>query len=302
MDKFIEQKVLLLIFLMLVVVILMNSGISKEFRQHQIRKARLREQRELVIGRKSRRIEKFVTSERALIHATKTGRSAYIAILIASIVIGWLMGKLIFTDTFIAFVVSGMCIIVPHIILLLKGNKDKRNLAENLEAAMRIITHEYLTTGDLQRAIENSIDVIDHSKPFKEFLVDCKMVSSNMERNLRRLENKENNLYFSRWIDQLILTQSDRTQMSNLVPILDDMNDAKTAQRQNETFVASAWRDYFTMLFIILLSPLLVRVVQREWYMYLVTTAIGKGLIIALLAALIWSTLRAMKINQPITG
>ena len=197
---------------------------------------------------------------------------------------------------------AGVCIILPHAFLLIKGNKDRRELAENLESAMRIITHEYISTLDIQKAVENTVDIIDHDKPFREFLVDCKLVSANMERNLRRLETKENNMFFSRWIDQLILVQSDRAQIVNLMPILDDMNDAKTAQRQNDTKVASAWRDYFTLLFIILLSPLLIRFIQYEWYNYLITTFIGKCLIIAMLACLVWATGRALKINKPITG
>ena len=87
-----------------------------------------------------------------------------------------------------------------------------------------------------------------------------------------------------------------------LMPILDDMNDAKTAQRQNESKIAAAWRDYFTLLFIILLAPLLIRFVQPQWYYYLVRTLIGKVLSIALLGSLVWATGRALKINQPITG
>jgi len=86
------------------------------------------------------------------------------------------------------------------------------------------------------------------------------------------------------------------------MPILYEMNDAKTAQRQNDTQVAGAWREYFTMLFIILLSPLLVRVIQYQWYQFLITTLVGKILIISMLASLLWATGRALKINKPITG
>ena len=167
---------------------------------------------------------------------------------------------------------------------------------------MRIITHEYISTMDIQKAVENAVDMIEIDKPFREFLVDCQLVSANMERNLRRLESKEQNIFFSRWIDQLILTQTDRSQIVNLMPILDDMNDAKTAQRENDTKIASAWRDYFTMLFIILLSPLLIRVIQYEWYNYLITTFFGRILVISMLGSLVWATGRAMKINKPITG
>lgn len=298
----IERQILLAIFFMLAGAIILNSGAGKEIALNKRRKALLKEQRELIIGRRSRRVEKYVSTEQALIRNTQTTRMSYIVLMIASVIGGWLFGKLVFMDTFLSFMVAGACIILPHIYLVLKNNKGKREAAEGLESAMRIITHEYMQTLDLEAAVQNSVDIIDRDKPFREFLVDCKMVSANMERNLRRLETKENNIFFSRWIDQLILTQQDRTQMTNLTPILDEMNDAKTAQRQNDTKVAAAWRDYFTMLFIILLSPLLVRVIQYEWYSYLVTTFFGKCLVFALLASLVWATGRALKINQPITG
>lgn len=226
-----EQQILWAIFFMLAAIILINSGLDKEYRMKKIRKARLQEQREQILGRKTGRIEKYITSERNLVNATNTDRKTYIALMLASVFGGWLFGKLVFVDSMVSLCLAGVCIILPHAFLLIKGNKDRRELAENLESAMRIITHEYISTLDIQKAVENTVDIIDHDKPFREFLVDCKLVSANMERNLRRLETKENNRFFSRWIDQLILVQSDRAQIVNLMPILDDMNDAKTAQR-----------------------------------------------------------------------
>lgn len=297
-----ETQIIGIVYFLLACVILLNSGLDKEWRRRKMRKARLEEQRANIIGRKSGRIERYVTSEKKLVKATNTEPRTYIALMCASIIGGWLFGKLVFTDSFVSLCIAGICIILPHAFLIIKGNKEKKELADNLEAAMRVITHAYINSLDLQKAVETSVDIIEHDKPFREFVVDCKMVSASMERNLRRLEMKEDNVFFSRWIDQLILIQSDRSQIVNLMPILDEMNDAKTAQRQNDTKVAAAWRDYFTMLFIILVSPLLIRVIQYEWYSYLITTLIGKALIIALLACLVWATGRAMKINTPITG
>lgn len=297
-----EQQILWTIFFMLAAIIVINSGMDKEWRRRQIEKARLQQQREQILGKKTGRVERYVTSEKNLVRATKTDKKTYIALMGGSIIGGFLFGKLVFMDSMVSLCIAGVCIILPHAFLLIKGNRDRRELADNLESAMRIITHEYISSLDIQKAVENSVDVIDHDKHFREFLVDCKLVSANMERNLRRLESKENNVFFSRWIDQLILVQSDRSQIINLMPILDDMNDAKTAQRQNDTKVAAAWREYFTMLFIILLSPLLIRVIQYQWYQYLITTVIGKGLIVGMLAALVWATGRALKINTPITG
>lgn len=287
---------------MLASVILLNTGIDKEYRRNKRKKERLQEQREQIIGRKAGRIERYIVSEKKLVRATNTDLKTYLALLCASLAGGWFFGKLVFIDSAISLCVAGVCIVLPHAFLIFKGNKERRALAENLEAAMRIITHEYISTMDIQKAVENAVDIIEIDKPFREFLVDCQLVSANMERNLRRLESKEQNIFFSRWIDQLILTQTDRSQIVNLMPILDDMNDAKTAQRENDTKIASAWRDYFTMLFIILLSPLLIRVIQYEWYNYLITTFFGRILVISLLGSLVWATGRAMKINKPITG
>lgn len=297
-----DKQIQWVIFFLLVSVILVVADFEKDIRIHKMEKARLQEQRDAILGRKSRRMEVFVTSERNLVRTTNTDTKTYAALLAVSIIGGFMFGKLVFTDSLISLCVAGICIILPHAYLVIKGNRDKREMAENLESAMRIITHEYVSTLDIEKAVENSVGVINHDKPFREFLVDCKMVSSSTERNLRRLESKEKNVFFSKWIDQLILTQSDRQQIVNLMPILDDMNDAKTAQRQNDTKVAAAWREYFTMLAIILLSPLLIRVIQYEWYYYLISTVVGRILVITMLGCLVWATIRAMEINQPITG
>lgn len=298
----IENVISWTVFLLISAAVVVIMDVEKTFRRYKAGKNRLREQREQILGRKSGRIEVMVGNERSLASLTGTSGIVYLVLMAASIVGGYILGQLIFTDSLVALCVAGACIVLPHTYLILKRNRDSRERAENLEAAMRVITHEYISTLDIEKAVENSVDIIDHDQPFREFLVDCKMVSTSMERNLRRLEAKESNMYFSRWIDQLILTLSDRQQIANLSPILEGMNDAKTAQRQNDTKVAAAWRDYFTLLIIILISPLLIRVIQYEWYSYLITTLIGKILIIAMLASLVWSTGRALKINKPITG
>lgn len=297
-----EKAILWSSFLMLSAVILMWTGLEKEYKKRKMYKKQQQYQREAVLGRRASRIERYVTNEKNLVRTTATERNTYLALLGASIAGGWLFGKLVFMDTAISLFVAGICVVLPHVALVLKQNRKNRERAENLESAMRIITHEYLATLDIQKAVENAVDVINHDKPFREFLVDCKMVSSDMERNLRRLESKERNMYFSRWIDQLILVQTDRTQIFNLTPILDDMNDAKTSQRMNDTKVAGAWREYFTILAIVLLFPLLIRIMQYEWYMYLVGTAGGKVLVVMMLMCLVWATGRAISINKPITG
>lgn len=297
-----EKLTIEVIFLLFVSIILINTGIDKEWKQRKQRKEALKRQRAEILGRKTGRVERYITAEEKLVNATNTSSRTYMALMAASVIGGYLFGKLIFTDSLISIAMAGICIVLPHAFLIIKGNKDRRELAENLESSMRIITHEYIATLDIQKAIANAVDTIEHDRPFREFLVDMNGLTPSVERNLRRLETKEDNVFFSRWIDQLILTQNDRSQVTNLMPILDDMNDAKTAQRHNDTKVAAAWREYFIMLFMILLSPLLIRVIQYEWYSYLITTFIGKILVVSMLASLVWATGRALKINQPITG
>jgi hypothetical protein len=290
------------IFFLLAAVVIINSGIENIFSEKQMRKEQLQRQRDEILGHKSNRVEQFANYERNLIRSTQTNITTYLMLMCASVGLGWLLGKLIFTDTFISLFLAVICVVLPHALLVIRRNNQIRTTADELENAMRIITHEYVSNLDIEKAVENSVNVIEHDKPFREFLVDMRMVSANVERNLRRLESKENNTFFSRWIDQLILTQSDRTQVVNLMPILQDMNDAKTTQRENDTKVAAAWQEYFTMLALILLSPLLIRIIQYEWYSYLVNTLVGKILIVAMLISLVWATGRALKINQPITG
>lgn len=295
-----ETLLYLLIFLSLAVAVFVNASFWKDLRERRYQKAQLREQRAQILGHRPGRIERYVSNERNLISATKTDWKSYVLILTASVVFGFMFGKLIFSDTALSFFVTGFCVVIPHIYLVNKQNTARRILAENLESAMRMVTHEYISTLDIEKAVENSVATMPHDKPFREFLVDCKLISNNVERNLRRLESKEHNVFFSRWVDQLIMAQSDRSQIVNLMPIIDDMNDTKTAQYAAETKIASAWREYFTLLFIVLVSPLLVRFVQYEWYLYLVTTPIGKLLVILLLASLAFSTFRAIKINKSI--
>lgn len=297
-----EFQLYLAIFIVVAAAILIPSGLDDLIMTRRKRKLDLKNQRARVVGRTVGRIERYVSGERALIDTSSSDVKTYFLLLVLSVAAGGVFGKLVFMDTTISLLLAGFCIALPHAFLVLKGNQDRRRQADNLESTMRVITHEYIRTLDIQKAVEDCVEIIEYDKPFREFLVDCTMVSADTTRNLRRLESKIHNAFFSQWIDQLILSENDRSQASNLMPILENMNDAKTAQRLNDTKVAAAWREYFTLLFIILLSPLLVRMIQYEWYLSLVTTPIGKILVVAMLGSLVWATGRAIRINKPITG
>jgi len=96
------------------------------------------------------------------------------------------------------------------------------------------------------------------------------------------------------------MSQHDRKMMFILPTIINQMNDVRQDQLEANTAMAKIWREYISLLLLICAIPVVFRFVLYEWYAILTTTVIGRCFMLALIAAILYSLRKAVKINQPI--
>jgi hypothetical protein len=82
--------------------------------------------------------------------------------------------------------------------------------------------------------------------------------------------------------------------------VVDAMADVRQAQRESDTAMYAIWREYFTVLSLIFAAPLIFRVLMKDAYTVLVTTLPGQVLLTFLLAAVVFSLVRAYRLNKPL--
>ncbi len=155
-----------------------------------------------------------------------------------------------------------------------------------------------MAASSLETTIGNN--VAKYPAPFRDFLTYTNYIDGSVKTGLRRMEAQVGNDYFSQWVNVLILAQDDRNMKYVTMSVVDAMADVRQAQRESDTAMYAIWREYFTVLPLIFAAPLIFRVLMKDAYTVLVTTLPGQVLLMLLLAAVVFSLVRAYRLNKPL--
>jgi tight adherence protein B len=236
----------------------------------------------------------------AMLAQLKMSRGFYIAIVLATGVVGYFVGQVYFQTTLISIVTAVFASFLPQVFFTFRLSTMQTRDMDKLESTMLVLSNSYLSSDDFIKTVQENIDIIEYPQPFREFLVYVTMVDSNIETSLRRLEYRVNNSYFSQWIDMLVMAQKDRSMKMLTLSVVDSMNDAKRAQMEVDTAMSSVWREYAMLMIMIFSTPILLRLLMRSWYDILVESVVGKVLLVLLMLATAFSVWTAMRVAKPI--
>ncbi len=213
---------------------------------------------------------------------------------------GAVIGKLLFSLVFFAVIVGILGALSPQLYLRFKLTQTKSQRVEKLHSSMLILSNSYIVTEDFIQSVRDNLGVLEYPAPFRDFLTYTNYINSSVKTGLRRMEAQVNNDYFSQWVNVLILAQDDRNMKYVTMSVVDAMADVRQAQRESDTGMYAIWREYFTVLSLIFAAPLIFRVLMKDAYTVLVTTLPGQVLLTFLLAAVVFSLVRAYRLNKPL--
>ncbi len=136
----------------------------------------------------------------------------------------------------------------------------KKQVANELETALSIITTGYLRTENIVTAIEENLKNLNPpvSNVFAAFLYRVKNVDPDIVSALQSTKEKISNPVFEDWINALILCQNDRSLKSTLTPITQKLSDMRIVNAELETLVQAPRHEFLTMVaFVICNIPIL---------------------------------------------
>ena len=178
----------------------------------------------------------------------------------------------------------------------------KKQIANELETALSIITTGYLRTENIVTAIEENIGYLNppiHSV-FNSFLYRIKMVNPDIVEALHEMKSKVNNHVFKEWCDAVILCQQDRTLKSTLTPITSKLSDMRIVNAELETLVQAPRQEFLTMVALVICNIPLLYFLNGDWYNTLMHTAVGQFQLACCGVAIFVSLARVVKLTQPI--
>jgi len=251
-------------------------------------------------SRISKLVDKLLAKCVSLITNSQMPKTAYYILTVVCAVGGYCAGKVIFSSFPIALAVGTFGLIAPLLFFSFRQTKAKTAQMERLASSMMILSNSYVVTEDFITSVRDNLEILEHPEPFKDFLTYVTLMDSSVATGLRRMEAKVNNPYFSQWIDALVLAQDDRSLKYVTVTVVDSMHDVLSVQAESDAAMYAVWRDYLMTLIMIFSVPLIFKFTLADAYLTLTGSLVGQSMFILLLAAVIFSVFRALKINKPL--
>ncbi|MGM9600973.1 MAG: hypothetical protein ACI3W5_05215 [Faecousia sp.] len=248
----------------------------------------------------SKLVDKLLVKCVSLITNSQMPKTAYYILTVACAVGGYCAGKVIFSSFPIALAVGTFGLIAPLLFFSFRQTKAKTAQMERLASSMMILSNSYVVTEDFITTVRDNLEILEYPEPFKDFLTYVTLMDSSVDNGLRRMEAQVNNPYFSQWIDALVLAQDDRSLKYVTVTVVDSMHDVLSVQAESDAAMYAVWRDYLMTLIMIFSVPLIFKFTLADAYLTLTGSLVGQSMFILLLAAVIFSVFRALKINKPL--
>lgn len=246
------------------------------------------------------KLARLEQKQRRLIEQIRMPKAVYWLLTGLGAICGAVIGKLLFSNVFFAVAVGILGALSPQLYMDFKLTQTKSQHVEKLQASMMLLSNSYIVTENFVQSVQDNIDLLEYPAPFRDFLTYVNLIDGNIKTGLRRMELQVDNPYFSQWIDALVMAQDDRSMKTVTMSVVDAMNDVHQAQMESDTAMYAIWREYFTVLALIFAAPLIFRVLMKDAYLILVTTLPGQALLVLLLAAVVYSLIKAVRLNRPL--
>lgn len=211
-----------------------------------------------------------------------------------------LIGKTVFNSAFLSALTAVLAALLPFVVTSFRSQKAANGRLARLCSSMTVISGSYVVTEDLIASVRENLGILEYPGPFRDFLTYASVTDTDVSSALRRTENGVNNAYFSQWVDALVLAQEDRSLRHVAAGVVDSMHDVLAAQEEADAEMYAVWREYLLTLILIFSVPLVFKVLMPEAYVTMTASLAGQGLMVLLLAAIVFSVFRAVKINRPL--
>jgi len=210
------------------------------------------------------------------------------------------VGQFIYNSLIVAITVGFFGLFVPVLFFSMQQTKSKFIRLERLASSMMILSNSYISTEDFITTVKENLSTLEYPAPFKEFLSYVTYLDSDISLGLRRMQAKIDNPYFLQWIDALVLAQDDRALKYVAVSVVESLHDVLEVQKESNTAMYAVWREYFMTLIMVFAVPLIFKILMPDAFLVLTTSFIGQSLFVLLLLAVIYSVIKALKVNRPL--
>ena len=205
-------------------------------------------------------------------------------------------------NPFLSPVLAVTFAMIPFVYLKKTLSIYEKQVKEDLETALSVITTSYTRNDNFIIAVKENIGYL---KPpikglFESFLTETESITPDIRVAISHLKEKISDTIFEEWCDTLIACQNDRTLKDTLMPIVSKLTDVRLVNNSLKTMLENARREYYTMVIMVVANIPILYFINKDWYHALMNTTVGK-IVLAICALVIFITaLRMNKITKPV--
>lgn len=234
-----------------------------------------------------------------------TGRGGRFSLVCAVALVLFCAGgslAILFGNFFLAPVMAAGFMFLPFWYVRLTANHYKRDIAAELETALSVVTTAYLRTEDIVTAVEENIAYLNPpvSNVFRDFLMQVRLVSPDVEAALRSMKTRIDNDVFKEWCDALCDCQHDRSLKTTLTPIVAKLSDMRNVNAELEYLIAEPRKEFLVMVIFVVGNIPLMYLLNKDWYHVLMHTLLGQAILAITAAVIFISAGFVVKLTRPI--
>ena len=160
----------------------------------------------------------------------------------------------------------------------------------------------YIRNEDIVTAVEENIAYLNPpiKDVFADFLVQLKLIDSDVNKAIAGLKDKVDNDVFHEWCDALMLCQQDRSLKTTLTPIVTKLSDIRVVNSELELMLAEPRKEFIIMALLVIANIPIMYFLNKDWYDVLMHTTVGKIILSVDIAAIFISTAFVVKLTKPI--
>lgn len=234
-----------------------------------------------------------------------TERSGWFSLVCAVSLLGFATGvslAILMNNVFLVPVLAVGMMFLPFWYIRLTASHYKKNIADELETALSIITSAYLRNEDIVTAVEESVSYLNPpvKSVFAGFLTKVKLVNPDIVEALHGMNSKIENEVFHEWCDAIAACQYDRSLKTTLTPIVSKLSDMRIVNAELEYMVFEPRKEFIMMALLVVGNIPIMYLLNRDWYYTLMHTAVGQIVLSVCAAAIFISTAFVIKLTKPV--
>ncbi len=269
----------------------------------QTEKKTLRGMVEAAEGKRKRGVRKLINETWDILVVTqKTNMFSILALLAVVFFFAGILIGLMTKNYFLIPILSCGFFLLPFWYIIFTANAYKKQLNGELETGLSIITTSYIRSNDFIRAVEENINILNPPlvDPFRAFLNENKLITSNVKLALERLREKIDNEVFKEWADQVIACQQDKSLKFTLYPIVEKLSDIRTVGLELDYLIYGPIKDFVSMTALVLGSVPLLFFLNTSWYNNIMHTSIGNAILAGVVLVIFWALAGMVRSSRPI--